>query len=219
MWSKLPAVRGAPRRSLAASFSRSSLRHSTIHRWVIRFAPKLGETFNRRRNPAGGNWFVDETYIKVGKSWTYLYRAIDNAGNTVEFLYSDKRDKRTAKRFFKQAIQRNGRPECVTLDRYQANHAALVALDNEHRLKTERGTPLKPIAIETGRYKNNRIEQHHRRIKRRIKPMMGFKSKACAAIILGGIEMVQMMRHGQANYARNPSPNLKHQFEIIAKAA
>jgi transposase-like protein len=63
---------------------------------------------------------------------------------------------------------------------------------------------------------NNRIEQDHRAIKRRIRPMLGFKSINSARVILGGIEMVHMMRKGQAEYACNLQPSLAEQFELLA---
>lgn len=73
-----------------------------------------------------------------------------------------------------------------------------------------------PIRIRKSKYLNNRIEQDDRRIKRRIRPMLGFKSPTSAAIILSGIEMVHMMRKRQARYAFNPNPSLAEQFEILA---
>lgn len=73
-----------------------------------------------------------------------------------------------------------------------------------------------PIRIRQSRYLNNRIEQDHRRIKRRIRIMLGFKSMASAATILSGIEMVHMMRKRQARYAYNPVPALAEEFEILA---
>ncbi len=66
------------------------------------------------------------------------------------------------------------------------------------------------------RYLNNHIEQDHRRIKRRVRPMLGFKSPATANIILSGIEMVHMMRKRQARYAFTPDPSLAEQFDILA---
>jgi transposase-like protein len=63
---------------------------------------------------------------------------------------------------------------------------------------------------------NNRIEQDHRAIKRRVRPMLGFQSFDTARVILGGIEMIHMMRKGQAKYARNPQPSLAEQFELLA---
>ncbi|MEN3931809.1 IS6 family transposase [Microvirga sp. W0021] len=195
-----------------------SVDHATIHRWIIRYAPVIAKAFNRHKIAAGKNWFVDETYIKVGKRWMYLYRAIDNYGLTVEFLFSEKRNIRAARLFFKKAFERNDRPESITLDRYQANHTALVAIDNEHRLRNENGKLISPIKIHTGKYLNNRIEQSHRCIKRRIKPMLGFKSNTSANIIFNGIETIEMMRRGQADYARSALLNLKQQFEMLIPA-
>ncbi|ESX41215.1 transposase [Mesorhizobium sp. LSHC426A00] len=76
----------------------------------------------------------------------------------------------------------------------------------------------KPTRIRQSQYLNNRIEQDHRRIKRRVRPMLGFKSTHTAAATLSGIEMVHMMRKRQARYAFNPNPSLAEQFEILAAA-
>ncbi|GAA4161906.1 hypothetical protein GCM10023069_08470 [Shinella granuli] len=93
-----------------------------------------------------------------------------------------------------------------------------------HRARVATKSPLgealnyiaKPIEIRKSKYLNNRIEQDHRRIKRRVRPMLGFKSLTSAAIILSGIEMVHMMRKRQARYAYNPNPSLAEQFAILA---
>jgi transposase-like protein len=75
---------------------------------------------------------------------------------------------------------------------------------------------LRPIRIRQSRYLNNRIEQDHRRVKRRVRPMLGFKDAQTAIATLIGIEMVHMMRKRQARFAFNPAPSLKEQFEAIA---
>jgi transposase-like protein len=87
---------------------------------------------------------------------------------------------------------------------------------SENRLRDRSRRKLKPIRIRQSRSLNNRIEQDHRRIKRRIRSMLGFKSTDCAATILSGIEMIHMMRKRQARYAYNPAPSLAEQFEILA---
>jgi putative transposase len=89
---------------------RISVDHSTIHRWVVHFAPLLLESFSRRKRAVTGKWHVDETYIKVRGRWMYLYRAIDSVGDTVEFHFSEHRDLPAAKRFFRKALERHGRP-------------------------------------------------------------------------------------------------------------
>lgn len=193
-----------------------SVDHTTIHRWTVRYAPELLERFNRRKRNVTGGWHIDETYIKVRGQWMYLYRAIDSVGDTVEFWFSEQRDLPAAKRFFRKALARHGRPERVVIDGSQTNHEAIVSCDATNRLQDRSRRRLKPIEIRKSKYLNNRIEQDHRRIKRRVRPMLGFKSLRSAAIILSGIEMVHMMRKRQARYAFNPSPPLAEQFAILA---
>ncbi len=86
----------------------------------------------------------------------------------------------------------------------------------ESRLQNRSRRSRKPIRIRQSQYLNNRIEQDHRRIKRRIRSMLGFKSTASAATILSGIEMIHIMRKRQARYAYNPAPSLAEPFEILA---
>ncbi|CAN7199109.1 IS6 family transposase [Phyllobacterium sp. LjRoot231] len=186
--------------------------HTTIHRWTIRFSPMLIE-FNRRKRCVTGKWHVDETYIKVRGQWMYLYRAIDSVGDTVEFLFGQHRDLTAAKRFFNKALERHGRPDRVVIDGSQTNREAIVSCDTTNRLQDCSRRQLKPITVRKSRYLNNQIEQDHRRIKRRVRPMLGFKSTATARIILSGIEM---MRKRQARYAFNPNPSLAEQFAILA---
>jgi transposase-like protein len=180
-----------------------SVDHSTVHRWVVRFAPQPLERFNRRKRTATGKWHLDETYIKVRGQWMYLYRAIDSVGDTVEFLFSEHRDLLAAKRYLRRAIARHGRPERIIIDGSQTNREAILSCDSESRLRDRSRRQLKPILIRQSRYLNSRIEQDHRHIKRRIRSMLGFKSMTCAAAILSGIEMVHMMRKRQARYAFN----------------
>src|ERR671933_2768393 len=71
--------------------------HSTIARWVLRYAPVLNERIRSEMRNPNRSWRVDETYIRVAGQWTYLYRAIDSAGNTIDFLLSPYRDTIAAK--------------------------------------------------------------------------------------------------------------------------
>jgi len=176
----------------------------------------LLERFNRRKRPVTGKWHIDETYVRVRGRWMYLYRAVDSGGDTVEFFFSENRDLPAAKRFIRKALKRHGRPDRIVIDGSQTNRQAIVACDGESRLRDQSQRPLLPIRIRQNRYLNNRIEQDHRRIKRRVRSMLGFKSFSSAAVILAGIEMVHMMRKQQANYACNPAPSLAEQFDILA---
>ena len=62
--------------------------HSTLNRWVIKYAPLLEQQFRAHKLPVGSSWRLDETYVKVKGSWKYLYRAVDKAGATVDFLFN-----------------------------------------------------------------------------------------------------------------------------------
>jgi len=162
--------------------------HSTVHRWIIKLVPLFAKAFRRCKRPVGGSWRMDETYVKIKGQWKYLYRAVDKQGNTVDFLLRAHRDKAAARRYFEKAIDQNGAPETITVDKSGANLAALEAIS------VGRDTP---IRTRQNKYLNNIVEQDHRAIKRIIKPMTGFKDFRCARIILSGIEVMHMIRKGQ----------------------
>ena len=190
--------------------------HATVGRWVVRYSPELLERFNLRKRAVSRKWHVDETYIKVRGRWMYLYRAIDSHGDTVEFWFSERRNLSVAKRFLARALKRHGRPERITIDGSQTNREAILSCDMTNQLQDRSRRKLKPICIRQSAYLNNRIEQDHRTIKRRVRPMIGFKSMNSARAVLGGIEMVHMMRKGQAKYACTQQPSLAEQFELLA---
>jgi putative transposase len=193
-----------------------SVDHATVHRWTVHYAPLLLEQFNRRKRPVTGRWHIDETYIKVRGRWMYLYRAIDSNGDTVEFWFSERRNLTAAKRFLRKALKRNGRPERIVIDGSQTNREAILSCDTTDRLEDRARRDLKPIRIRQSAYLNNRIEQDHRAVKRRVRSMLGFKSASSARVILSGIEMVHMMRKQQAKYACNRQLSLSEQFDMLA---
>jgi putative transposase len=193
-----------------------SVDHATIHRWTIHYAPLLLKEFNVRKRPVTRKWHIDETYVKVRGQWRYLYRAIDSNGDTVEFWLSKRRDLTAAKRFLRKALKRHGRPERIVIDGSQTNRGAILSCDTTDWLQDRSRRKLKPIRIRQSAYLNNRIEQDHRAVKRRVRPMLGFKSMASARAILGGIEMVHMMRKQQAKYACNRPLSLVEHFNRLA---
>ena len=131
---------------------------------------------------------MDETYISVKGQWKYLYRAVDKEGKTIDFLLRAKRDKVAAMRFFEQAIQDNGIPEKVTMDKSGANKAAIDQIIEDREI---------PILVRQVKFLNNIVEQDHRAVKRITKPMLGFKSFRSARNVLAGIELMHIAHDPQ----------------------
>lgn len=186
-----------------------SVDHSTLHRWIIRMVPLLDKAFRRHKRPVGRRWRMDETYIKVKGQWKYLYRAVDTAGQTIDFLLTAKRGAAAALRFFRKAIRHHGEPEVVTIDKSGANTAALGTLNAG---KPDEET----ITIRQSKYLNNLVEQDHRNIKRRIRLMLGFKSFRRAQTILAGIELIHMIRKGQLQHSAGDGLSPAGQFYLLA---
>jgi transposase, IS6 family len=66
--------------------------HTTIFRWIQAYATELEKRIRPHLRTSNGSWRVDETYIRVKGRWTYLYRAVDSPGQTIDFLLSARRE-------------------------------------------------------------------------------------------------------------------------------
>jgi putative transposase len=180
--------------------------HSTINRWVIEYAPLLEEAFRKRHKRAPGNsWRMDETYIKVKGQWMYLYRAVDKEGNTVDFLFSEKRDEPATRAFFSRAIGSNGLPEKVTMDKSGANKAGIDTINLQLALLFMMRGLFFQVTVKQIKYLNNIVKQDHRFIKKITKPMKGFKAFHSVEATPTGIELHHMLRKGQHLQAGNQS--------------
>ena len=131
------------------------------------------------------SWRMDETYIKVKGEWVDLCRAVGKFGKTLDFMLSKRRNKTAATKFFARALEVNGLPRKIVIDKSWANTAGINMIN---RMLERFGCPI-PI-----KYLNNIVEQDHRTIKKRIRPMLGFKSFASASATLEGIEVAHMIR-------------------------
>ena len=190
-----------------ANIRGASIDHTTLQRWVVNFVPLIDTQVRKRKKPANDNWRMDETYIKLKGIWIYLYRALDSEGNTIEFLLRKHRDATAAKAFFRKAFKYNKLPHKVTIDKSGSNTSALKAanrkLPKNHRIKVRRT-----------KYLNNIIEQDHRFIKKRTKPMLGFKSFHSARVTISGIENIRMIQKRQI-IGSNDNASTFENFKII----
>lgn len=162
--------------------------HSTINRWVLKFTPKILSRFQKTKLAVGKKWFMDETYVKVAGEWCYLFRAVDSDGRTIDFYFSKRRNKAAAYKFLKKAVKNNGLPVKVNIDKSGANTAGIELFNKRHNTNIE---------IDQIKFKNNIVEQDHRKIKRLTRSMGSFKKFTSARITIAGIEMMNMLKKGQ----------------------
>ncbi len=143
--------------------------HTTILRWVQRYAPEFDKRWSRFSAAVGTSWRVDETYVRIRGRWAYLYRAADALGKTVDFRLCPRRNVASAKAFFRKALRSQRRPPAtITLDGYAASHRAVRELQQQGRLPTL-------TKLRSSKYLNNLIEQDHRNVKSRLGVNAGLK--------------------------------------------
>jgi transposase-like protein len=181
--------------------------HVTVYRWVQRFTPLLIDAARSCRHVPGDRWFVDETYVKVAGRWVYLYRAIDQYGQVIDVLISEKRDLTATRRFFTRALEHGPRPTEVTTDRAPAYPRVLDEL-----------IPSTCHVVE--QYANNPIESDHGRFKARLRPMRGLKRLRSARVISTEHSFVQNIRrrHYELGVDINPRHCLPEAFTELALA-
>ncbi len=168
--------------------------HSTIWRWVQRYAPELELRQREYLKPTNKSWRVDETYIKVKGEWCYLYRAVDSTGATIEFFLSVFRDKDAAQSLFRRAIRHNAPPpRVINTDQAPTYPTAISELQKSGYLP--RRCRHRPV-----QYLNNVIEQDHRFVKKRIVAKQGFRAVASARRTVDGYEAIHRMRKGQVRW-------------------
>jgi len=181
--------------------------HSTLNRWVIKYAPEVAKQFRRLQCPVGRSWRLDETYVKIKGKSAYLYRAVDKEGHTIDFLLTPTRDRDAAEAFLRKAIRTQGLPEKITIDKGGSNTAAIT-----HYYKTHKTA----MVIRHSKYLNNIVEQDHRAVKRLTRPILGFKSFWSAQCTIAGIEVMHAIRKGQLATAGDRARTPVKQFYALA---
>jgi IS6 family transposase len=183
-----------------------SVDHVTIWRWVQRYAPILNQRIRRELRRPNRSWRVDETYVKVAGNWAYLYRAVDSAGETIEFMLSPKRDLIAAKLFLRLAISgADRRPRVINIDGHPAYASAIAELKQSGDLGRR-------CRCRTAPYLNNIIEQDHRFIKKRIAASLGFRSPEGAWRTIEGYEAMHAIRKGQIRWIDKSDCVAQRQF-------
>jgi len=162
--------------------------HVTVYRWVQSFTSEFIDAARPARHAAGDRWFLDETYVKVAGRWTYLYRAIDQHGQVIDVLASQRRDGAAARSFFIRALRVGPDPVEVTTDGATVYPRVIDDLVPAARHVFER-------------YANNVVEADHGRLKARLRPMRGLKRISSLRTIAEGHAFVQNLRRGHYELA------------------
>jgi transposase-like protein len=166
--------------------------HTTVWRWVQRYAPEFEQRMRRHLKSTNKSWRVDETYIRVKGCWCYLYRAIDSADATIDFLLSGLHDADAAKRLFRSALKRPSHPQprVINPDLAAIYSSAITDIKKDGILR--RRCRHRPV-----QYLNNILEQDHRAIKRRVNAKQGFREFQAARRTIQGYEAIHILRKGQ----------------------
>jgi putative transposase len=177
--------------------------YEAVRDWEAKLTPSLIDSLRRqRKGRIGRSWYVDETYIKVQGRWCYLYRAIDRSGALVDVRFSETRDMKAAKAFFRSAKTVTGiTPARVTTDGHDSYPRAI-------RTELDDG-----VKHRTNQYLNNRIEQDHRGVKGRYRPMRGFKSPVSASRFCRGFDELRNHLYPRSRRSKNnPTSSRRKRF-------
>ena len=166
--------------------------HTTIWRWVQRYGPEMEQRLRSHLKPTKKSWRVDETYIRVKGRWCYLYRAIDSAGATIDFLLSELGAADAAKQLFRNALSdpRRLQPRVINTDQAPIYGSAIPDLKKEGALR--RRCRHRPV-----QYLNNILGQDHRAIKRRVNAKQGFREFQAARRTIQGYQAMNMIGKGR----------------------
>ena len=174
--------------------------HTTILRWVFKYAFKLEKRVQPYLYHNDKSWRMDETYIKVKGVWKYLFRAVDKRGKTIDFYFSHTRDHKAAQCFFRKTIHRYSQkcPNVINVDKNGAYTMAKRALEKEKKWPPH-------LVLRQNKYLNNIIEQDHRRVKWKMNHAMGYHNILNAWATTTGVEIMHMIRKGQASFITGKS--------------
>jgi transposase-like protein len=192
---------GVSYRDLAEMLEERGVRvdHTTIFRWTQRYAPEIERRLRWYwRRPRSTSWRVDETYVRVRGRWAYLYRAVDKGGDTIDFHLSPTRNAKAAKRFLSKelrGLRASERPTVINTDKAGCYGPAIVALKKEGLLP-------KDAQHRLVRYLNNVVEADHGKLKRLIRPTLGFQSLRTAYATIKGFEVMRALKKGQGSVFR-----------------
>ena len=189
-----------------------SVDHTAICRWMQAYAPKIERRLHWHCRPGSlsRSWRVDETYIKVKGKWAHLYRAVNSRGDTIDFHLSQTRNAKAARRFLGKALRACKEWEkpfvintgCYSQAIRELKKVGKCPSDTDHRQV---------------KYLNNVVEADNGKLKRLIKPTLGFKSMKTAYATIKGFEVMRAIKKEQAK-AFQLQPGIRGEVRLVERA-
>ncbi|MFZ7091229.1 IS6 family transposase [Primorskyibacter sp. 2E233] len=169
---------------------------STVYRWVQKFGPELSKRTEAHLRRASVDWHVDETYIRIGGKWRYLWRAVDANGQMIDFRLTARRDAKAAKAFHNKAIERGRlhRPVTICTDKAPTYRRAIREINHRYDPYFD------SIRHVDKKWRNNRIESDHAAMKRLLGYRPSFRSLRSAKATLSGIETIRTIKRGHIHH-------------------
>jgi IS6 family transposase len=183
---------------------------STVFRWVQKFSPELTKRTEKQLRRASVDWHVDETYIRVGGKWRYLWRAVDANGQMVDFRLTARRDAKAAKAFLNKAIERvrQHRPVTICTDKAQTYRRVIREINYRYDPHFD------GIQHIDRKWRNNRIESDHAAMKRLLGYQQSLRSLRTAKATLSGIETIRTIKRG---HVHNKQPGIQGEIQFISQ--
>ena len=183
---------------------------STVYRWVIKFGLEITGRTERHLRRASLQWHVDETYIRVGGKWRYLWRAVDADGPRIDFRLTARRDAKAARAFLNKAIERVRlhRPVTIVTDKAPTYRRVIREINHGYDPHFD---GIKHI---DRKWLNNRIESDHAAMKRLLGYRQSFRSLRSAKATLRGIETIRTIKRG---HIHNKQPGVKGEITFISQ--
>ncbi|WP_193140956.1 IS6 family transposase [Meridianimarinicoccus sp. MJW13] len=181
---------------------------STVYRWVQKFGPRLADETDKRRRWISLDWHVDETYVRVGGKWRYLWRAIDRHGQMIDFRLTARRDAKAAKAFLRRAIEKVRLHRPVTICTDKAPTYRKVIQDENRRYDPQ----FDSITHIDKKWRNNRIESDHAALKRLLGYRQSFRTLRSAKSTLRAIEAIRTIKN---HHIDNMKPGVQGEIAFV----
>jgi IS6 family transposase len=187
-----------------------SVDRSRVFRWVQKFGLELTKRTEKHLRRASVDWHVDETYIRVGGKWRYLWRAVDANGQMVDFRLTARRDAKAAKAFLNKAIERVWlhRPVTIVTDKTHSYRRVIREINNRYDPHFD------SIRHIDRTWRNNLIESDHAAMKRLLGYRQSFRSLRTAKATLSGIETMRRIKRGHVHHKQ---PGVVGEIQFIGQ--